>query len=83
MQIMEGDVIHTIRENHQYYGHFHTAGVPGRNEIDESQEVILSSHYGSHIVETGFKGVGCARVHTSETKQTMGLILLADSYSPM
>jgi len=34
MQIMEGDVIRTIRENKEYYGHFHTAGVPGRNEID-------------------------------------------------
>ena len=37
MQIMEGDVICTIRDNIDYYGHFHTAGVPGRNEIDESQ----------------------------------------------
>jgi len=35
MQIMEGDVIRTIKENQKHYGHFHTAGVPGRNEIDE------------------------------------------------
>ena len=39
MQIMEGDVIQTIRDNHQWFGHYHTAGVPGRNEIDDSQEL--------------------------------------------
>ncbi len=39
MQIMEGDVIRTIRENIQYIGHFHTGGVPGRHEIDETQEL--------------------------------------------
>ncbi len=39
MQIMEGDVIRTIREQGQYLGHFHTAGVPGRHEIDDSQEL--------------------------------------------
>lgn len=39
MQIMEGDVIATIRENIQYIGHVHTGGVPGRNEIDDTQEL--------------------------------------------
>ena len=39
MQIMEGDVIRTIRENQAYIGHFHTGGVPGRNEIDNTQEL--------------------------------------------
>lgn len=39
MQIMEGDIIRTIRENHPYFGHYHTAGVPGRHEIDDSQEL--------------------------------------------
>ena len=39
MQIMEGDVIRTIRENHQWIGHYHTGGNPGRNEIDETQEL--------------------------------------------
>lgn len=55
MQIMEGDVIATIRKNHTYFGHYHTGGVPGRNEIDESQEL----HYPAimkAIVDTGFKG---------------------------
>jgi hydroxypyruvate isomerase len=39
MQIMEGDLIRTIRENIQYIAHFHVAGVPGRHEIDDTQEV--------------------------------------------
>jgi hydroxypyruvate isomerase len=39
MQIMEGDVIRTIRDNFQYIGHFHTGGVPGRHELDETQEL--------------------------------------------
>ena len=55
MQIMEGDLCDTIRENHQYIGHYHTGGVPGRGEIDESQEI----HYPSvmkAILDTGYKG---------------------------
>ena len=39
MQIMEGDVIRTIRENIQWIGHFHTAGNPGRNDMDDTQEL--------------------------------------------
>jgi hydroxypyruvate isomerase len=39
MQIMEGDVIRTIRQNAQWIGHYHTGGVPGRNEIDDTQEL--------------------------------------------
>ncbi|MCU1292265.1 MAG: Xylose isomerase domain protein barrel [Bryobacterales bacterium] len=39
MQIMEGDIIRTVRDNIQHIGHFHTGGVPGRNELDESQEL--------------------------------------------
>ena len=39
MQIMEGDVIRTIRQNIQYIGHFHTGGVPGRHELDDTQEL--------------------------------------------
>jgi hydroxypyruvate isomerase len=39
MQVQEGDVIATIRENIDFIGHFHTGGVPGRNEIDDSQEL--------------------------------------------
>jgi hydroxypyruvate isomerase len=55
MQIDEGDVIRNIRENHQYITHFHTAGVPGRNEIDESQELNYPAIMKA-IVGTGYKG---------------------------
>ena len=55
MQIMEGDVCDTIRENHQYFDHYHTGGVPGRNEIDDTQEL----HYPrimQAILATGYQG---------------------------
>jgi hydroxypyruvate isomerase len=39
MQIMEGDIIHTIRDNYAHIAHFHTGGVPGRHEIDDTQEL--------------------------------------------
>ena len=39
MQIMEGDIVRTIRHNFQYMGHFHTAGNPGRHEFDDTQEM--------------------------------------------
>jgi hydroxypyruvate isomerase len=55
MQIDEGDVIRTIKDNHQYFGHYHTGGVPGRHEIDESQELYYPAIMKA-IVETGFKG---------------------------
>lgn len=55
MQIDEGDVIRTIKNNHQYLGHYHTAGVPGRNEIDETQELYYPAIVKA-ILATGFKG---------------------------
>jgi len=55
MQIMEGDMIDTIRENHQYIGHYHTGGVPGRNEIDDTQEIYYPAVMKA-IVATGYKG---------------------------
>ncbi len=55
MQIMEGDVIRTIRDNHQYIGHYHTAGVPGRHEIDASQELNYPAIMRA-IAATGFTG---------------------------
>jgi hydroxypyruvate isomerase len=39
MQVMEGDLIRTIQDYHAYFGHYHTAGNPGRNEIDDTQEI--------------------------------------------
>ena len=55
MQIMEGDVIRTIQEHHPYFGHYHTGGNPGRNEIDETQELYYPAIMRA-ILETGFKG---------------------------
>ncbi|MUP41183.1 hydroxypyruvate isomerase family protein [Christiangramia aestuarii] len=55
MQIMEGDVIRTIRENHEYINHYHTGGVPGRNEINDSQELNYPAIMRA-IYETGFEG---------------------------
>ena len=55
MQIMEGDVIATIRKYHRYISHYHTGGVPGRNEIDETQELNYPAIMKA-VVETGYKG---------------------------
>jgi hydroxypyruvate isomerase len=55
MQIMEGDVIRTMRENIQYIGHLHTGGNPGRNELDETQELNYKA-ISTAVVEMGFKG---------------------------
>ena len=55
MQIMEGDVIRTIRDNSQYIAHFHTGGVPGRHELDGSQELNWRA-VAAAIADTGFTG---------------------------
>jgi len=55
MQISEGDIIRTIQENHQYFGHYHTAGVPGRNEIDQTQELFYPAIMKA-IAATGYDG---------------------------
>jgi hydroxypyruvate isomerase len=54
-QIMEGDIIRTIRENKDYIGHYHTGGNPGRNEIDDTQELYYPAIMRA-IAETGFTG---------------------------
>ena len=55
MQIMEGDLIRTIRENIQYIAHFHTGGVPGRHELDGTQEVTWRA-VATAIADLNFKG---------------------------
>ncbi len=55
MQIMEGDVIATIRKYHPYIAHYHTGGVPGRHEIDDTQELNYPAVMKA-ILDTGFKG---------------------------
>lgn len=56
MQVMEGDVIATIKANLPYIAHFHTAGVPGRNEIDSAQELNYRG-IAQYIASTGYTGV--------------------------
>jgi hydroxypyruvate isomerase len=55
MQIMEGDIIRTIRENHEYIAHYHTGGVPGRHELDATQELNWATVCKT-IADLGFKG---------------------------
>ena len=54
VQIMEGDLITRIRQYHPYIGHYHTAGVPGRGELDETQEINYAAVMKA-IVDTGYK----------------------------
>jgi hydroxypyruvate isomerase len=55
MQIDEGDIIRNITDHHQYIAHYHTGGIPGRHEIDETQELYYPAVMRA-IVATGFKG---------------------------
>jgi len=55
MQIQEGNIIDSIKKYHSYFGHYHTAGVPGRNEIEESQELNYAAIMKA-IHQTGFNG---------------------------
>ena len=52
---MEGDIITRIKQFHPYVAHYHTAGNPGRNEIDETQEINYSPIMKA-IIETGYEG---------------------------
>ena len=55
MQIMEGDVMRTIRDNHQWIAHYHTGGVPGRHELDDTQELNWRT-VAKTIADTGYTG---------------------------
>lgn len=55
MQIMEGDIIRSIQKNHQYFGHYHTGGNPGRHELNDQQELFYPP-IAKAIAETGFDG---------------------------
>jgi hydroxypyruvate isomerase len=72
MQIDEGDVIHTIQDNQQYIGHYHTGGVPGRHIIDESQELYYPAIMKA-IVATGFKGCTAQEFIPTSTTSTAKL----------
>jgi len=56
MQIMEGDIVRNVTDYHQYIAHYHTGGIPGRHEIDDTQELFYPAVMRA-IVATGFKGV--------------------------
>jgi hydroxypyruvate isomerase len=68
MQIDEGDVIRTIQDNHQYFGHYHTGGVPGRHVIDESQELYYPAIMKA-IVATGFKDYVAQEFTSAKTEK--------------
>jgi hydroxypyruvate isomerase len=71
MQIMEGDIIRTIRENIQYIGHFHTGGVPGRHELDDTQELNWRT-VAKAIADLNFQGyVAHEFVPTREPLQSL------------
>lgn len=55
MQIMEGDLIRTIQDNHEHFVHYHTAGNPGRNNLDETQEIYYPAVIAA-IRDTGYDG---------------------------
>ena len=55
VQVMQGDIIQRIRDYHQYVGHYHTAGCPGRNEMDDTQELNYAPIM-REILKTGYKG---------------------------
>ena len=63
MQIMEGDVIRTIKDNNEYIAHYHTGGNPGRNEIDETQELNYTTICKA-IIEKGFTRLPRPGVHS-------------------
>lgn len=71
MQVMEGDIIQTIRDNHQWFAHYHTAGVPGRNEIDESQELNYRPICQA-MEDTGYTGyLGQEFIPTKDWKESL------------
>ena len=78
MQIDEGDVIRTINDNHQHFAHYHTGGVPGRHEIDESQELYYPAIMKA-IVDTGFQGYVAQEFIPSKKEKEHQLAALANA----
>jgi hydroxypyruvate isomerase len=72
MQIMEGDVIQTIKDHHAAIAHYHTGGNPGRHEIDETQELNYPA-IARAIQATGFRGfIGQEFIPTRDPFQSLG-----------
>lgn len=55
MKVMEGDVIQTIRDHHAHFAHYHTAGVLGRHDLDDTQELNYPPIIRA-VTETGYQG---------------------------
>ncbi len=71
VQVMQGDIITRIKQWQEYIGHYHTAGCPGRNEIDDTQEINYPPIMRT-IVETGYKGyVGQEFIPTGDPMQSL------------
>ncbi|HEV8409900.1 MAG TPA: TIM barrel protein [Gemmatimonadaceae bacterium] len=77
MQIMEGDVVHTIRQYSQHIAHYHTGGVPGRNEIDDTQELNYR-RVAQAIADSGFTGF---LAHEFVPKSSAPLISLEKAFA--
>jgi hydroxypyruvate isomerase len=77
MQIMEGDVIRTIRDNMKWIGHFHTGGVPGRHEIDATQELNYRA-IANAIADLNFSGF---LAHEFKPTHADPFTSLADAFS--
>ncbi|MGD9711571.1 MAG: hydroxypyruvate isomerase family protein [Thermomicrobiales bacterium] len=87
MQVMEGDIVRTIRNNHQHFGHYHLAGNPGRNEPDATQELNYHAILRA-IAETGYTGyLGMEFLPVKEPVASLqeGFDLVSDSlqYRPL
>ncbi len=67
VQIMDGDVVHRIRDNFEYIGHFHTGGVPGRTELDETQELNYK-FIAKSIADLGYQGYIAHEYHPAPGK---------------
>lgn len=78
MQISEGDIIRTIRQDHEWFGHYHTAGVPGRNEIDDTQELNYPAIMDA-IVEVGFDGYVAQEFIPTQNSTEENLVVLKDA----
>jgi len=73
VQVMQGDIINRIRAYKEYIGHYHTAGNPGRNELDDTQEI----HYPgimNAIVETGYKAYVGHEFIPEKSKDKLGAL---------
>jgi hydroxypyruvate isomerase len=71
VQIMQGDIITRIRQYHPYIGHYHLAGVPGRNEMDQTQELNYPAILRA-ILATGYTGyVGQEFIPTRDPIQSL------------